>query len=63
MTTRLSVPIREPYGPREEHRFADEVFETKHHTESLLLGPDGRPLRYAPRQKLGFDLRPRKDRE
>lgn len=44
------------------HRFAKTVYEREHYKESLLLGPDGKPLRYEPRQKLGFDLRPKGQR-
>jgi hypothetical protein len=38
---------------------ADEVFETERPTHSKLLGPDGRPIPYV-RQKLGFDLTPKR---
>jgi hypothetical protein len=36
---------------------ADTVFETQHETTSRLLGPNGKPLQYAPKPKIGFDLR------
>lgn len=32
--------------------------ESDHPTESQLLGPDGRSLRYKQRPRVGFDLRP-----
>lgn len=36
---------------------ADVVFETQHETTSRLLGPNGKPLQYASKPKIGFDLR------
>lgn len=44
------------------HGFADQVHEDDRPNESRLLGPDGHPLRYEPRQPIGFDLRPRGER-
>lgn len=39
------------------------VYETDHPVSSSILGPDGKPLSYVPRQPVGFDLRPREERE
>ena len=36
-----------------------EVEVTEHHSEAMLLGPDGHPLQYEPPQRVGFDLTPR----
>lgn len=46
-----------PYDYGLSYPFADVVQERDQPIESKLLGPDGRPLRYA-RQPMGFDLRP-----
>ncbi|AUR08170.1 hypothetical protein [Phaeobacter inhibens] len=35
------------------------VYETEFLTHSDLLGPNGKPLAYQPRQKVGFDLTPK----
>lgn len=37
--------------------FADLAQEADKPSHSKLLGPDGKPMKYA-RQQLGFDLRP-----
>lgn len=42
----------------ERHHFAGEVFEREYDAASALLGPDGEPLKYRQRPRLGFDLRP-----
>ncbi|MFG6637351.1 hypothetical protein ACGYJ8_15435 [Sulfitobacter sp. 1A12126] len=47
----------------EAHAYADQVFEDDRPTESAILGPDGRPLQYEPRRRVGFDLRPSKPRK
>jgi hypothetical protein len=44
-------------------KFAEDVFVAERETHSQLLGPDGKPLRYAPPQPIGFDLRPKSERE
>ncbi|MFT6456489.1 hypothetical protein [Pseudophaeobacter arcticus] len=35
------------------------VYETEQPTHSTLLGPNGEPLAYRPRPKVGFDLAPK----
>ena len=37
---------------------ADTVHENDYPTHSPVLGPDGRPLRYEPRLRMGFALTP-----
>lgn len=59
MTARAATWITDPWGYGDGHHFADQVHESDRPEESKLLGPDGKPLRYA-RQPMGFDLRPRK---
>lgn len=49
----------------EEWAFVNQHWPTVHEpddrpTHSKLLGPDGNPLRYAPRPRMGFDLTPRR---
>jgi len=38
------------------HGFADLVHEGEFPTHSPVLGPDGRPLQYEPRQPIGFAI-------
>lgn len=59
MTARAAIWITDIYSYGQGHLFADQVQEADKPDESKLLGPDGKPLRYA-RQPMGFDLRPRK---
>lgn len=42
---------------------ADTALEAERPEHSALLGPDGRPLAYAPRPVIGFDLRRREARD
>jgi hypothetical protein len=42
--------------------YADEVHVSEHETHSRLLGPDGQPMAYKPRQPVGFNLTPRNGR-
>lgn len=44
-------------------RYATTIHESEKPTHSGLLGPDGKPLKYAQPPRLGFDLTPKKDRE
>lgn len=56
----MSIPITDPYGGwGETYHFANEVTEKERQTHSRLLGPDGKPLSYEPKQPLGFDLTPK----
>lgn len=55
MKTRAAFCVGDPWGS--SHFYADHVFEQEYDSCSKLLGPDGKPLNYQPRQKLGFDLR------
>lgn len=55
---RASIWIEEP-DTGEGAYFADEVYEEDWPTHSPVLGPDGYPLEYEPRQSMGFDLRKR----
>lgn len=41
------------------HPVADTVEVGDYPTHSPVLGPDGSPLEYEPRQPVGFDLRPK----
>lgn len=45
------------WGP---HGFADTIHVEDYPTHSPVLGPNGSPLQYAPKQPLGFDLRIKK---
>lgn len=56
MGNRAGVWITDIYNYGEGHLFADQVHESEHPEYSRILGPDGKPLRYA-RQPMGFDLR------
>lgn len=56
MTRRAAVTIYDPWGG-DGSVFADTVFEDDCPTHSPILGPDGLPLEYEPRQPIGFDLR------
>ena len=38
--------------------YADEAYVAEYPTHSPILGPDGKALKYEPRQAAGFDLRP-----
>jgi|GEM_PF-5350308 len=58
----MAAFISDPWGG-EVHAYADQVFEDDRPTESAILGPDGRPLKYEPRQRVGFDLRPSNTRK
>jgi hypothetical protein len=62
MTNRSAIIIYDQWGWGAGTPYADQVHEGDQPSESKLLGPDGRPLRYAPR-KIGFDLTPRKKGE
>lgn len=61
MKTRSAFAVGDPWSGS-SHLYADHVFEQEYNTSSQLLGPDGKPLRYEPRQPLGFDLRRRDDK-
>jgi hypothetical protein len=56
--TKSAVWITDIYSYGQGHLFADQVHEGDKPEESRLLGPDGKPLRYA-KPPMGFDLRPR----
>lgn len=56
MKTRAAFAVGDPWGGS-SHLYADHIFEQEYDSRSKLLGPDGKPLNYQPRQKLGFDLR------
>lgn len=56
MKNRAAFGVSDPWE-RTSHFFADHVFEQEYDSQSRLLGPDGRPLNYEPRQPLGFDLK------
>lgn len=56
MKTRAAISVGDPWE-RLSHFYADHIFEQEYDSRSKLLGPDGKPLAYQPRQKLGFDLR------
>lgn len=62
MTRRAAVWIHDPWYTTQGHHFADQVHEDQKPEESKLLGPDGKPLRYA-KQPMGFDLRRRTGQE
>ena len=54
--------VAEPdYG--DQYGYADMVHEGDYPTHSPILGPDGHHLEYEPREPMGFDLRPRAERE
>lgn len=55
---KASVWIEEP-DTGEGAYFANEVYDKDLPTHSPVLGPDGFPLEYEPRQPMGFDLRKR----
>jgi hypothetical protein len=48
--------VSDPWGGHPAAGFADQVHEADRPTHSPVLGPDGRPLRYEARPRLGFDL-------
>lgn len=50
--------INDPWS-HEQNIVTTGVTEAKHETHSKLLGPDGKPLSYEPRQRFGFDLTPK----
>ena len=50
--------VTDPWDGTQSH-MADTVFDKDRDTHSKLLGPDGNPLPYAPRQAIGFNLTPR----
>lgn len=56
---RGSISVTDPWGDYPSAHYADEVHEQERPTHSQLLGPDGKPLQYAPPQPVGFDLRKR----
>ena len=56
MKHRAAYAVSDPWEGS-AHFFADHVHEQERNTQSSLLGPDGRPLNYEPRQPLGFDLK------
>ena len=58
MTRGAYIIVHPEWG--DQHPMDDTVHETEHHTHSQLLGPDGRPLTYAPRPSIGFDLTPKR---
>lgn len=65
MTIKRTAMANQPMGAAwvtypwtgEQAAFADHVHAGEYPTHSPILGPDGRPLQYEPRQPLGFDLR------
>jgi len=62
----MAIEIREPWWHGGDGIFyADTCHEHDRPKESKVLGPDGKPLRYEPRQTVGFDLQPsaRRDRD
>ncbi len=50
--------VVDPWGGS-THAYADLILEAERPSTSGLLGPDGRPLSYEPRQRVGFDLQPK----
>jgi hypothetical protein len=54
-TVWISDPISrwDPDAP-----YSDTAYVADYPTHSQVFGPDGRPLEYEPRQKVGFDLGP-----
>ena len=60
MITHAAIYIHDPYGWGGGY-FADTVHEADKPATSILLGPDGQPVPSA-RQAIGFDLRPKKER-
>lgn len=56
----LADELLEPYGPFDNEHIPT-LFEETESWESPVLGPDGEPIVYTTqRQKLGFNLTPRK---
>lgn len=51
----MAVWVADPWGLGGGF-YADILTEEERATVSPLLGPDGRPLQYEPRQPVGFDL-------
>lgn len=51
--------VSDPWWDGAAHPVADHGHSGEYPTHSRLLGPDGRPLEYEPRPRLGFDLSPR----
>lgn len=51
-----AISIHDPDGNEGAHEFADTVYEDDCPTHSLVLGPDGWPLEYEPKQEIGFVL-------
>lgn len=56
--TRNAIPLIDPWDGQ-THNGAENVYEPDLPTHSQLLGPDGNPLPYAPKPRLGFDLTPK----
>jgi len=48
--------ISDPWGEYSSSPFASQVNEGEYPSNSNILGPDGKPLQYEQRQKIGFDL-------
>lgn len=55
----MAVWLKPDYSGEDSHGYADVALEGERPSHSKLLGPDGRPLPYEPRQQVGFDLRKR----
>jgi hypothetical protein len=54
---RSAAWVSSPWGWGGTAAVADTVHEGDYPTHSSVLGPDGVPLMYEPRQPVGFDLR------
>lgn len=51
----MSKEVFDPWGEGSGY-YADQVEVGDYETHSKLLGPDGNPLKYVERQKVGFNL-------
>ncbi|MBC7477516.1 MAG: hypothetical protein H7317_05390 [Pseudorhodobacter sp.] len=49
----MAIVIYAPWSS-EPNIMADKIHETTHYTHSDLLGPDGRPLAYRPKDPVGY---------
>ena len=55
----MAERITDPYGYDPDAFYANVVLEGDRPTSSKLLGPDGKPLKYETRSRIGFDLTPK----
>jgi hypothetical protein len=49
--------VHDPYGWQSGAPYAGQAVCNEYPTHSNLLGPNGSPLQYEPRDPVGFDLR------